>query len=154
LNFECVKILCDIDVTVVRDKCTFPTVQPNRKCGQLPLHVLIQCPRGSTAEVSDKGDCFRFLLQIYPAAAGIKDDHSNTLYDLAVARKMKVYFRRLLLAAVPALDPIERRELNYQARRQGMFLVFRAVSSDKKSTIWANLCFEGLDCLQHVIPFF
>jgi hypothetical protein len=103
--------------------------------------LLILC-KSEILEVSDKGDCFCLFLSLYPVAAGIKDGRSETPYDIAVEKKMSVYFIRLLLAAVPALDPIKRREINYGARRQGMFLAFRALSSDVVPTIWAKIRFE------------
>jgi hypothetical protein len=156
LDFDlgCAKYLCDIDESLVREKCA-------AQSGRLPLHVFIlflhavyKGSRNSTlSEVSDKGDCFRLLLRLYPAAAGIKDDRLKTAYDTAVKKKISVYFIRLLLAADPALDPVKRRDLNFEARRQGMFLAFRALSSNADLIILAKLRFEDRDLLQHVISY-
>jgi hypothetical protein len=150
-NFCFVKLLCDIDATVVREKCTPPDTT-SLFSGQLPLHHLI-CLRYQMSELSDEGEYFRLLLRLYPAAAGIKDRKSRTPYDLAVGTKMSVYFIRLLLAVDPALDPVKRRNLNFEARRQGMFLAFRALSSDVVPTIWAKIRFEDKNLLERVIVY-
>jgi hypothetical protein len=104
LNFKCVRILCDMDRTVVRDKHT-PSDITSPRSGMLPLHLLIE-NHPPMAEVSDEGDCFRLLLSLYPAAADIKDDHSRSPYDIAVSNDFSAYFIRLLLAADPTIDPV------------------------------------------------
>jgi hypothetical protein len=148
---ECLRIFCDIDATVVKDKCT-PSDITSRCSGMLPLHLLIE-RHSSIAEVSDEGDCFRLLLSLYPAAAGIKDDHSRSPYDMAILNNLSAYFLRLLLAADPTIDPVRRHDLNFAARRQGMFLAFRALSSDVEPTIWSKMRLKGRDLLQHVISY-
>jgi hypothetical protein len=149
--FECVRILCDIDATVVKDKCT-PSDINSPHSGMLPLHHFIGC-QSPIAEVSDEGDCFRLLLHLYPAAAGIKNDYSRSPYDMAVSKNLSAYFLRLLLAADPTIDPVRRHDLNFAARRQGMFLAYRAMPSHTKPTIWSKLRLKGRDLLQHVISY-
>jgi hypothetical protein len=148
-NFGCVRILCDIDETIVREKLTHTHTLLK---GRLPLYTFLYFS-SQILEVSDEGDCFRFLLRLYPAAAGINDARSKTAYDTAVKKNMSVYFIRLLLAADPALDPVKRRDLNFEARRQGMFLAFSALSSSVKLIIWARIRFENKNLLQHVISY-
>jgi hypothetical protein len=161
-SFECVKTLCDLDATVVRDKCTF---QPLRirgtlhigNSGRLPLHCLFE-RRDQILEISDRGDCFRLLLRLYPAAAGIEDVNSESPYDMAMSNDdgrlpFSTYFIRLLLAADPTIDPVRRHDLNFEARRQGMFLAFKALSSDIEPTIWAKIRLKGRDFLEHVISY-
>jgi ankyrin repeat protein len=150
-NFERVRILCDIDATVVKDKCT-PFNITLSHFGQLPLHLLIE-RHSPIAEVSDEGDCFRLLLSFYPAAAGIKDNHSRSPYDMAVSNDLSAYFLRLLLAAEPTIDRVRRRDLNFAARRQGIFLAFRALSSNVEPTIRSKMRLKGRDLLQHVISY-
>jgi hypothetical protein len=150
-NFGCVKILCNVDATVVRDKCTSPIT--DGYSGKLPLHTLIYTSTENISEVSVEGDCFRLLLRLYPAAAGIEDGHSRSPYDLAVSRSFSTYLIRLLLAADPTIDPVRRHDLNFAARRQGMFLAFSAFSSNLEPTIWAKLRLKGRDLLQHVISY-
>jgi ankyrin repeat protein len=151
LIFECVRILCDMDPTAVHDKCT-PSDIASPHSGMLPLHLLIEYS-SPILEVSDEGDCFRLLLSLYPAAAGIKDDHSRSPYDTAVSNDSSAYFLRLLLAADPNINPMRRHDLNFTARKQGMFLAFRALSSNVKPTIWTKLRLKGRDLLQHVISY-
>jgi ankyrin repeat protein len=122
LNFKSIKTLCDIDATVVRGKIT-PNDITEINSGKLPLHSLIEC-RSLMTRVSDEGDFFRLLLRFHPATAGIKDDHSRIPYDIAVANNLSTYFLRLLLSADPTIDPVQRHNLNFQVRRQGMFLAF------------------------------
>jgi ankyrin repeat protein len=152
LRFECVRILCGIDATVVRDKCTPPSNITFPHSGQLPLHLLIE-RHSPIAEVSDEGDCFRLLLSFHPAAAGIKDDHPRSPYDMAVSNDLSPYFIRLLLSADPTIDPMRRHNLNFAARRQGMFLAFRALSSNVEPSIWSKMRLKGRDLLQHVISY-
>jgi hypothetical protein len=109
--------------------------------------------RSTISEVSDEGDCLRLLLRLYPAAGGIKDDHSSSPYDMAVSKNLSAYFIRILLAADPTIDPVRRHDLNFEARRQGMFLAFRALSSNVEPTIWSKMRLKGRDLLQHVISY-
>jgi hypothetical protein len=133
------------------EKCT-PSDTTESYSGQLPLHLFIK--RFAYIEaVSDRGDTFRLLLQLYPAAAGIKDDHSQSPYDIAVSKNWDLCFIRLLLRADPTIDPLRRQILNYTARRQGMFLAFRALSSNIEPIIWAKLRFEDIDLLSRVISY-
>jgi ankyrin repeat protein len=151
LNVEAVKILCNADESVVRDKCT-PAVITSSWSQQLPLHLLIAWnpPR---MEVSNEGDCFRLFLQLYHASAGVKDGHLKTPYDLAVSKGLGVYFMRLLLNDDYTIDPVQRRNLNYAARREGLFLAFRALGSFVEPTIWAKLRHEHRDLLKRVISY-
>jgi hypothetical protein len=150
-NFECVEILCNVDATVVRDICT-PSDITDDFSGQLPLHILLySTPK--MLEVSVEGDCFRLLLRLYPAAAGIEDNHSRSPYFLAITNNLSTYFIRMLLSADPTIDPVRRHDLNFEARRQGMFLAFSALSSNVESTIWAKMRLKGRDLLEHVISY-
>jgi hypothetical protein len=151
-NFESVEILCSLDATVVREKFT-PSDVNDINSGQLPLSILIYFNSLKMLEVSDEGDCFRLLLRLYPAAAGIKDDHSIRPYDLAVANNLSTYFIRMLLSADTTIDPVRRHELNFEARRQGMFLAFGALSGNVEPTIWAKMRLKGRDLLEHVISY-
>jgi hypothetical protein len=101
----------------------------------------------------DAGDCFRLLLSLYPAAAGIEDDHLRSPYDMAVSNDLSACFIRLLLAADPTIDPVRRHDLNFAARRQGMFLAFRAISNNVELTIWSKMLLKGRDLLQHIISY-
>jgi hypothetical protein len=151
-NFQLMKTLCDIDATVVRDRRNPSDITDSESSGQLPSHRLINT-RPQMSEVSDEGDCFRLLLDLYPAAAGVKDGFSRSPYDVAVSTNLSAYFIRLLLAADPTIDPVRRHDLNFVARRQGMFLAFSASSSNVGPMIWAKIRLNGRDVLQHVISY-
>jgi hypothetical protein len=116
------------------------------------LHCFLY-DRYDISEVSDESDCFRLLLGLYPAAAGIKDYHSLSPYDIGVSNELSPYFIRLLLSADPTIDPVERCNLNYEARRQAIFLAFRALSSTVEPTVWAKLHLKGRDLLQRVFSY-
>jgi hypothetical protein len=150
IHMEPIICLCDIDETVVRDKCTPPDTN-DLQSGQLPLHLFIA--HNSFSELSKEGDCLRLFLRLYPASGGIKDDYSRSPYDLAVSQDLSAYFLRLLLSADPTIDPVERHNLNFAARRDGMFLAFRALSTNKKPTIWAKIRYEDKYLLAHVISY-
>jgi hypothetical protein len=105
------------------------------------------------SDLSDEGDCLRLFLRIYPASAGIKDGVGSTPYILAKQQNLSTYFMRLLLAADPTIDPVERHNLNYSARRDGMFLAFKALSVDIEPTIWSKIRYEGRDLLARVIAY-
>lgn len=136
---------------VLEDKYTPSIVDYSSQ--QLPLHRLIAKFVGSESYASGAGDLFRLFLRLYPASAGIKDGHSQSPYDLAVSKKLNVYFIRLLLANDPSINPLKGRNLNYAARKEGLFLAFRALSTNRKPTIWAKLRYESKDLLRRVIMY-
>jgi hypothetical protein len=70
---------------------------------------------------------------------------------MAVSNNFSSYFIRLLLSADPTFDPARRYNLNYEARRHGMFLAFRALSSNLEPILWAKLRFEDIYLLENVI---
>jgi hypothetical protein len=80
--------------TVVSDRSTSSDI--TSYSGMLPLHFLLQY-QSPIAEVSDEGDRLHLLLSLYPAAAGIEDDHSVSPYDIAVAKNLNVYFIRFVI---------------------------------------------------------
>jgi hypothetical protein len=151
VNVEAVRILCNTDALVVKGKCTSTNTALSTS-QQLPLHMLIDY-KPLMKEVSDEGDCFRLFLQLYPASAGVKDGHSRSPYDLAVSKGLRVYFIRSLLNADPTIDPVRRHNLNYAARREGLFLAFRALCTSFEPTIWAKLRHEKRDLLKRVISY-
>jgi hypothetical protein len=103
--------------------------------------------------VSDEADCFRLFLRLYPALAGIKNGRGRRPYDLAVKLNLSVYFIRLLLVADPTIAPKKRRKLNFEARKEAMFLAFRALSTNIGATIWAKIRYQDKAFLEHVISY-
>jgi hypothetical protein len=153
LNMQSEQNLCNTDETVVRDKRT-PSNIDDLGSGQLPIHLLIRY-NPPKLEISEEGDCFRLFLRLYPASADIKDRQLKSPYDLAIHRykNLNVYFIRLLLSADPNKDSVKRHNLNYEARREGMFLADIALSTNLEPTIWAKIRHENKDLLVHVISY-
>jgi hypothetical protein len=150
LDSEAVNTLCNVDETAVMDKFT-PSDIDDANFNSLPLHRLIYYCRSLISEVSDEADCLRLFLRLYPSSAGIKNGRSDSPYDLAVKKNLNQYFIRLLLANDPTIDPVKMKNLNFEARREGMFLAFRALSTIIKPTIWAKLRYENVELLAHVM---
>lgn len=151
LDLEAVKTLCKADETAVRDRCS-PSDIDDDDFDCLPLHLLIQ-DRPLVSEVSDEADCFRLFLRLYPSSAGMKNGQSKSPYVLAVNNNLKQYFIRLLLANDPTINPVRRKYLNFEARREGMFLAFVALSTTLEPTIWAKLRYENVELLARVISY-
>jgi hypothetical protein len=153
LDMKAVKFLCDADETIVRGKCT-PSNINDTNFESLPLHLLVKHrSKFLNSELSDEADCFRLLLRIYPASAGIRDGHLKSPYDLAVSEHLSDYFIRILLAADPTIDQIKRKNLNFKARREGMFLAFRALPGKVQPTIWSKIRYEGIELLAYVMSY-
>jgi hypothetical protein len=104
--------------------------------------------------MSVEADYFRYLLNLYPATAGIEDSREESPYDIAVRENIDAYFLRLLLNADPAINPAKRHDLNYAARREAIFLAFRALSSDQQPPIWAKLRYEKFELLSTLLLFY
>jgi ankyrin repeat protein len=130
--------------------------------GDLPLDVLLaQLMLRECDTLSDEANKLRFLLRQHPAKASIskkyvevcadgesgasmfEDDASNTVSD-----ETPSYFKRILLRALPSLDPTELRKLNYAERRMAMFLFYGSAVGDIDTTkIWRLLRRSGQDGL-------
>jgi ankyrin repeat protein len=131
--------------------------------GYLPLHLFIrkQFPNDNDGRMplplSEEADMLRWLLHLYPEAAGIEGGvgagNKKTPYQLAVDRKLPDYYRRLLLRAAPTLNPAELHRLNYAERRMAMFLAFKALSSTLKAPLFARLRGESKDLVRRVVSF-
>ena len=85
----------------------------------------------------------RLLLRCYPAAVNIIGDGNRmTPYTSALKNRdpAKLNLLRLLLRADPTMDLDKWHELNYDARRMGMFLSTRSIC-DRNNTIkiWKEL---------------
>jgi hypothetical protein len=129
LDLKEIMIMCEVDSTIVTEKC-----QGQGFNQMLPLHFLVQY-RTLTSGVTDKADCFRYLLNLYPAAAGIKDGTDRSPYDWALVKNADLYFIRLLLNADLTIDPERRCDLNYVARKEAMFLAYGALTKSQEPSI-------------------
>jgi hypothetical protein len=139
-----------------------PTADTNVFDGYLSLHLIIYCRSDSLktvsqATTSEAADMFRWLLRLYPEAAGIEGGvgatFKTTPYQLAVHFKLLDYYLRLLLRAAPTLNPAQLHRLNYAERRMAMFLAFRAESATMEAPLLARLRGENKDLVQRVVSF-
>jgi hypothetical protein len=149
LDLQTIKIMCETDKTIVTKQCL--TGSYNK--GWLPIHHLVSNPGIDflTSNMSVEADCFRYLLHLYPASAGIKNDRGHSTYDLAVKIGRNDYLLRLLLNSDLTIDPKRRHDLNSAARKDAMFLAFRALTSNPEPSIWIKLRCESGDLLKHTI---
>jgi hypothetical protein len=129
-----------------------PTDATHYANGRLPLYVFIgKLSRyNSIATTSAAADMFRWLLRLYPEAAGIEGGvgaDKKTPYQLAVDSKLPDYYLRLLLRAAPTLNPAELHRLNYAERRMAMFLAFKATMAGKQTPLLARLPKDLKQCV-------
>jgi PleD family two-component response regulator len=103
--------------------------------------------------VSIISDIFRFVLHHYPAAVGVRDSDDQNAFDLAIWNGVDDYFIRLLLNADRSAEPESRLDLNYKARKEALFLSYRALSTDRVPIIWVKLRNESRDLLRHTISY-
>ena len=129
--------------------------------GYLHLHIFIFYQSDSlkiaSHATSEVADIFRWLLRLYPEAAGIECGvgtlHKKTPYQMAVILRLPDYYRRLLLRAAPTLNPAELHRLNYDERRMAMFLAFRAVTATTEPSLLVRLRGESRDLVQRLVSF-
>lgn len=151
VNLEIIKIMCEADGTVVRERCISTGYYNN----YFPLEILIR-----NADVDDRtcdiltfGECYRYLLNLYPAALSIEERDLNCVVDdlhkIAENRQESQNSIRLLLN----FESPKRRDLNYAARKEGMFLAFRALTSDVNPSLWVKLRHENRDLLIHTVSY-
>jgi hypothetical protein len=113
------------------------------------MHLLVlRNMNALTSSISIEADIFCYLLNLYPDAIRIRGgDNGISPYYFAVTSKMSVYFIRYLLNAERTIELEKRCKLNYAARREAMFLSYRAVSSTKQPSILIQLRHQNLDLL-------
>lgn len=154
LNFSLIKIMCQADETVLSNKCMREIIfQPFDYDGMLPLHILLMEHMPGVAVLSLESDIFRFVLHRYPAAVGVRDSEDQNAYDLAKKYGVDDYFIRLLLDADRSVEPERRLDLNHKARKEALFLSYRALSTDTEPIIWIKLRNESRDLLRHTISY-
>ena len=126
--------------------------------GWLPLHGFFYSSHAKLRNClpfSDEAECLRMLLHWYPEAVGIVagvGDARMTPYQLAVGHNVDPYYLRMLLRALPDLNPADLHRLNYAERRMAMFLAFKAISTDDHMLL-PRLRFANKDLLKRVISF-
>ena len=159
-NIIATRIMCEMgEKELFKLSIDFPNDTNYPINGWLPLHLLIHCNTEALCDslLSMEANCFRLMLRSYPEAAGIVggigDYYNTTPYQLSVDNDLPLYYLRLLLRAVPNLNPTELYRLNYEERRMALFLAFRARTSNIDPPFLTRLRFTKLDLLKHVISF-
>lgn len=150
LDLNTMKIMCDADETIVSEKC----VSNGDTDDQLyPLHLLWEYNQYQVElDFLSFASCVRFLSRLSPAS--VNDEFGvDPLYCLSTILNQPDDIMRSFLNADKTVAPEKRRDLNYAARREGMFLAFRALTNDGEPTIWIKLRHESRDLLMHTISY-
>jgi hypothetical protein len=158
LDLNLITIMCEADSTILSDECREEDDDDvdddvENLDGMLPLHLML-VNNDVSSSVSLESDIIRYFLRLYPAAVGIRDSRDRNAYDLVRHLHRELfYFIRILLNADRTIEPEIRLKLNYQARRDALFLSFRALSTDRKPMIWVKLRHESRDLLRHTMSY-
>jgi ankyrin repeat protein len=153
MDLSMIAIMCQADETVLSEICT-----NNYYSRMLPLHLILICENFESC-VSGTSDIFRLILRFYPAAVGVRDSQDRNAYDLAISderqngHNIDFYFVRLLLSIDQSIAPETRLHLNHNARREALFLSYRALSSNREPIIWVKLRHESRDLLRHTMSY-
>lgn len=149
LDLDCIKIMCEADETIVSERCKSDNVGDNESL----LLYLLWNYNDFESDVSVETSCFRFLLRLYPAAVKDQSDDNENLYEKMLEGEDSDFLIRSILDADRTIDPERRGDLNYVARKEGMFLAFGALTNDLNPTIWVKLRHESRDLLMHTLSF-
>ena len=76
---------------------------------------------------------------------------SQTAYDYSLSHP--IFVQRLILNAKPDMNIQRYRELNYNARRMGMFLGFTAVTADGSQCFFKSIEYKCHDVFRVIISF-
>jgi hypothetical protein len=159
LDTKILKIMYDTDETIASERCILnhnsdedsddddsdDSDDDDDINQMLPLELL--CHYNSFDwEHSDVIPCFNFLKRICQANIDFERLYKNAEGD-------HDFVLRLLLNADGKIEPEKRRDLNFKARKGGMFLAFRALSNDLEPNIWIKLRHESIDLLMHTISY-
>ena len=124
--------------------------------GWLPVHVLLS--KATFESESDEAtDKLRFLLKEYPeSVAKLTTPRSNRNRPTSpylLSRDKNEVVRRLVLRAMPSLNPQEHAELNYAARRMGLFLGTAAAVVEGEQSIFNRLRENDESLFKRVVIF-
>jgi len=119
--------------------------------GNLPIHVLCAYFK---ADESSYTDMLRFLVRHHAAGVSILNNGGDTAYSVLCKRLPdKVYAHRILLRVNPDLDMASYRLMNYEARRQAMFLLFSALSRNVELNILRRLLSRNVELVKAVLSY-
>jgi hypothetical protein len=147
LDLDTMKIICKADETILSKEYVSDDADDDDN-RMLPLGWLYNLSN-PFLEGSVSTSCFCFLLHLYPAALSAQNQRLYTQIEEAEDD----FVTRLVLNANRSLSPERARDLNYEARKEGLFLAFGAVTNDGEPTIWIKLRHESKDLLMHTISY-
>jgi hypothetical protein len=145
LDLDTMKIMCKADETIVSEEYVSNEAD-DEDDRMLPLGLLCDTNNLHSKVATS---CFCFLLHLYPAALSAQDQRLYT----QIEDSEDDFIIRLVLNADRSLSPERARDLNYDARKEGIFLAFGAVTNDGEPTIWIKLRHESKDLLMHTISY-
>lgn len=136
--------MCQLDKEVIREKVLCSDINSSvHMC--LPLHLILM--GGIYYDPpSERLDCLRLSIRLYPEAAGINDGTGRTSYDHAILNEVSPYIQRLLLCADPNINPTELHRFNFEPRRM-------AVVANTYQIMYSRLRAEYKNLLRHHISF-
>jgi ankyrin repeat protein len=119
--------------------------------GKLPLHIFCEMHHDPIHEMEAEADCLRYLIKMYPDGVKIADKSGMTPLQHAVPEN--IFMRRQLLTMDPSQSIEEMRTLNYEAKRQGIFLAFAAINAYGIPNIFCNLRTRDQHLLQYALSY-
>ena len=169
-NYSIMRIICEAGgLEQLKIPVIHPTDTEDYRKGYLPLHVFLhghsEYFNGDKTENDrvEQADALRYLLRMYPEAAGIVAGAGNepltrpmNPYQMALTwcERIPKQYLRLLLRAAPTLDPVALHRFNYEQRRMAMFVACRAVvAAGAKKLLLARLRLEHHDLFRYVVSF-
>ncbi len=118
--------------------------------GRLPIHCLLI--HGTFINQTDLAtDKLRFILSKCPDCVDIPDYKTTNAYGYSLSKPS--FVQRLILNAKPDMDRQLYRELNFSARRMGMFLGFKAKTADNKPCFFEKMQGKNFDTFRVIISF-
>jgi hypothetical protein len=145
------KIMYEADNSIVSERIVSIDGSDDSNNQLLPIELICKfnsdIDNGFSSADSDVIPIFCFLLLCQAPT------DTELLYDWAVRRQEPDSIKRLILNYDRTFQPDTRRHLNRKARMEGMFLAFRALSTDLQPSIWIKLRHESIDLLMHTITF-
>ena len=120
--------------------------------GRLPIHYLFDYDK-FFSEKDLATNKLRFILSKCPDCASIPDSSSQfkTAYQLSLSEP--TFVQRLVLRAKPDMNLQLYRELNYTARRMGMFLGFKAKTENNAPLMFSCMRLRNMDVFRVIMSF-
>jgi hypothetical protein len=119
--------------------------------GYLPIHLLCL---NFEADQSRYTDVLSFLVRHHPEGVSTLNNEGDSAYSkLCSSLPDPIYAHRLMLRVNPDLDRATYLRMNYEARRQAMFLLFSAVSINVKLKMLRRLKISNVELVKVVLSY-